>query len=224
MRLIAKDINKSFMQGENPLEVLKNLSFEIEGGTNVASIIGKSGSGKSTLLSVLSGIMSPDKGELVFGDRAKSSFSSDQEFENFRKNNLGIIFQQFHLIESLNALENVLLPLKILKKDDALKTANKWMDQVGLSERKKHLPYQLSGGEQQRVAIARTMAMNLNIIFADEPTGNLDEETGGQLIDDLFKLVKNENKLLILVTHDKDLASRANKRFSLEQGQLKVLQ
>lgn len=214
----VQGIKKSFGEGKGRLEVLKGIDFEIASGETVA-LVGKSGSGKSTLLSLLAGLESPDEGMISIDNKEITSLS-EKDLTNFRAHHIGIVFQQFHLISTLTALENVLLPMELLKKKEASFEALRLLEAVGLSERKEHLPSELSGGESQRVAIARALGPKPKLLFADEPSGNLDEETGEKVMDLLFDLVRETKTTLVLVTHDPDLASRCSRIIHLEHGSI----
>lgn len=218
MSLKALNISKSHQQAQNTIQVLSQLNLEVLRGESVA-IVGKSGSGKSTLLSLLSGLDLPNSGEIWFGDR-QITHLNETELAQVRSQKMGIIFQQFQLVQTLTALENVMLPLEILNTKNAKAIAQKWISDVGLSHRLDHFPNQLSGGEQQRVAIARAMAAGPEIILADEPTGNLDEETGNIVMDLIFRITKENNTALILVTHDSELAQKCQRTFHLQHGAL----
>ncbi len=211
-------LRKSYGSGEGKVQVLKGIDFTIQKGEQVA-LTGKSGSGKSTLLSLLAGLDSPDEGMISLEGRNLSSMN-EKELTNYRSRHMGIIFQQFHLVSTLTALENVLLPLEILKISGTRERAQSLLTNVGLSHRMDHLPSQLSGGESQRVAMARALAINPAILFADEPSGNLDEETGDKVMNLLFELVKTSGTTLVLVTHDPELASRCERVIHLEHGHL----
>lgn len=211
-------LRKSYGEGNTKVEVLKGINLEIGKGETLA-LTGKSGSGKSTLLSLLAGLDQPDSGEISVADK-KISNMKEKELTHFRAENMGIVFQQFHLVSTLTALENVLLPLELLKRPHARETAEKLLESVGLIHRAHHLPSQLSGGESQRVAIARALAIRPAILFADEPSGNLDEETGDKVMELLFKMVKETNTTLVLVTHDQDLARKCSRVVHLEHGSL----
>lgn len=216
--IVARDVRKSYGEGGSRVEVLKGINLEIYKGERLA-LVGKSGSGKSTLLSLLAGLDRPDDGEILFDGKSMSSMG-EKEITKFRAFNMGIVFQQFHLVSTLSALENVLLPLELLKRANALKRAQELLESVGLSHRQHHLPSQLSGGESQRVAIARALAINPAILFADEPSGNLDEDTGEKVMDLLFKMVEGSSTTLVLVTHDFDLAKKCSRIVHLEHGSL----
>jgi putative ABC transport system ATP-binding protein len=212
----VSSLKKSYGEGTSKVEVLKGINLEIKKGETVA-LLGKSGSGKSTLLSLLSGLDTPDSGEILMDGKNISSLS-EKELTSFRAQNMGIVFQQFHLVSTLSALENVLLPLELLKRPKAMERATFLLDQVGLKSRMDHLPSQLSGGESQRVAIARAMAIAPKILFADEPSGNLDEETGEHVMELLFKMVKESDTTMVLVTHDRDLSKKCSRVIHLEHG------
>ena len=215
MKINISDLSKKFLQGKKIIKVLDNLSLEVKSGEIVA-LLGKSGSGKSTLLSLLAGLEKPDNGSIYY-DQQDITKLTEAELCTFRAKNLGIVFQQFNLIPHLTAMENVLLPLEIngrVETDNALS----WLTRVGLSERIDHLPSTLSGGEQQRVAIARAMVFGPPMILADEPTGNLDSETGTQVIESLFKIVRENKTTMIIVTHDDEVALKADRILRLAGG------
>lgn len=217
-KLNISNVKKSYGLGESKIEVLKGINLKIEEGETLA-LTGKSGSGKSTLLSLLAGLDTIDGGDIII-DGINISKMSEKDLSHFRAKNLGIIFQQFHLVSTLTALENILLPLELLKSSHAIEKAKNLLESVGLSHRSDHLPFELSGGECQRVAIARALAIGPSLILADEPSGNLDEETGSKVMDLLFKMVKESKTTLILVTHDHDLAKRCSRIVHLEHGSI----
>lgn len=212
------DLRKSYGEGSSRIEVLKGINLEISKGETLA-LIGKSGSGKSTLLSLMAGLDQADAGQIIIEGNNVSKMS-EKELTVFRSQHMGIVFQQFHLVSTLTALENVLLPLELLKRKNAYERAQFLLESVGLAHRGDHLPSELSGGESQRVAIARALAINPSILFADEPSGNLDEETGLKVMDLLFEMVQNTGTTLVLVTHDPDLAKRCSRVVHLEHGSL----
>lgn len=216
--LTVANLRKSYGQGDSKIEVLKGINLSVTKGETVA-LTGKSGSGKSTLLSLMAGLDRPDSGNISFYGKVISGMS-EKELTHFRAANMGIVFQQFHLVSTLTALENVLLPLELLKRAGAQETAMQLLESVGLSHRSHHLPSQLSGGESQRVAIARALAISPSILFADEPSGNLDEETGDIVMELLFKMVQKTGTTLVLVTHDQDLAKKCQRVVHLEHGSL----
>ena len=216
--LELKSLKKAYIQGSQSIEIFENLNFRVESGQRVA-IMGKSGSGKSTLLSLISGIIKPDKGDISL-DNVFYKDLKESELNDFRATNIGFVFQNFHLVSYLNALENVMLPAKVCGISNPKEKAIELLKSVGLEHRLDHLPSQLSGGEKQRVAIARALIHNPKIILADEPSGNLDEETGIAVMDKLFELIKKNNTTLILVTHSKDVANRCEKTYELVLGNL----
>ena len=215
MKISIKKIKKNYLQGKNIIKVLDDLSLEINSGEIVA-LLGKSGSGKSTLLSLLAGLDKPDQGAIFFDEKNLTKFSEDALCE-WRAKNLGIVFQQFNLLPHLTALENVLLPLEINGQEDKDKALN-WLRAVGLEDRVYHFPSMLSGGEQQRVAIARALVFEPPFLLADEPTGNLDSETGKKVIDILISIVREMKATMIIVTHDEELALKADRTVLLVDG------
>lgn len=218
--LDVKNVGKSVETSEK-LTILSNISFSLAEGDSLA-IIGSSGSGKSTLLGLLAGLDVPTEGEVILAGKSLSQMNEDER-ASLRAEHVGFVFQSFQLLESLTAVENVMLPLELEGKKDARVRAIELLQRVGLGERTHHYPKQLSGGEQQRVAIARAFASNPTILFADEPTGNLDSKTGEAIIELLFKLNAEEKTTLVLVTHEARLAARCQHRIQIEAGRL-VLQ
>ena len=214
--ITVQNLSKTVTTQEGPLQILHDINFNIESGQTVA-ITGESGSGKSTLLSLLAGLDRPSTGTVNISGQAIESLSED-DLADFRAAHVGFVFQSFHLLESLTAIENVMLPIELKGDSNARKTANQLLDQVGLSHRLTHYPKQLSGGEQQRVAIARAFASQPKILFADEPTGNLDTKTGSHVAELLFDLNKSQQTTLILVTHDDGLAKSCQQQIVLEAG------
>ncbi len=200
------------------LEILKGINLEIKSGESVA-IVGASGSGKSTLLGLLAGLDEATAGSVVVGGVDLGRLDEDGRAA-FRARQVGFVFQSFQLLPALTALENVMLPLELQREPDARQQAESFLDRVGLAQRTDHYPRQLSGGEQQRVAIARAFAARPDILFADEPTGNLDTATGHRITDLLFELNREEGTTLVLVTHDQQLAGRCERRLHLEAGAL----
>ena len=216
--LKIQSLKKSYNQGSQSVEIFENLDFHVKPKQTVA-IMGKSGSGKSTLLSLISGIIKPDSGHIILNSVSYKDLKESQ-INDFRATNIGFVFQNFHLVSYLNALENVMLPAKVCNIKNAKEKAINLLESVGLSHRLDHLPSQLSGGERQRVAIARALIHNPKIILADEPSGNLDEETGIEVMDKLFELIEKNNMTLILVTHSKDVANRCEETYKLSSGNL----
>ena len=198
------------------LRILEGINLSLDRGETLA-IIGPSGSGKSTLLGILAGLDMPTSGTVAI-DGENITAMDEEGRAAVRAGHVGFVFQSFHLLPGLTALENVALPLELQGIDDALQTAYKYLERVGLAERVSHYPRQLSGGEQQRVALARAFACRPAILFADEPTGNLDTGTGEKINDLLFELNAEEGTTLILVTHEKTLAARCVRRLELQAG------
>ena len=211
-------ISKTFFQGTQRIEVLNLLNLKVQSGESIA-VLGKSGSGKSTLLSILAGLDDPEFGNISINGQDLSALSQN-ELSQFRAQNLGIVFQQYHLMNNLTTLENVSLPLELQKADDYDSRSREALEQVGLSHRLTHFPTQLSGGECQRVAIARAIVSRPPIILADEPSGNLDDKTGKEVMDLLFRLCDERQQTLILVTHNQELASQCNRTLVLRNGKL----
>ena len=205
------------------MSVLESVELEINPGDSVA-IVGPSGAGKSTLLALLAGLDVPDSGEIRFNDEPFSVLSEDGR-ASIRRGRIGFVFQSFQLLQGLTALENVMLPLELMGTSisDAKIKAKEWLGRVGLAARIQHRPRMLSGGEQQRVAVARAFVSEPALLFADEPTGNLDRRTGQSISELLFKLNSETGATLILVTHDERLASRCKRTLQLEDGQLKEM-
>ncbi|MFI0471744.1 ABC transporter ATP-binding protein [Halomonas sp. HMF6819] len=216
--LLAERLCKQVKSGERALTILKDLSLCVAQGETVA-ILGKSGAGKSTLLGILAGLDTPSDGELSLFGHPLSRLDEDGRAA-LRAGRVGFVFQNFQLLPTLSALENVLLPLELSIRAGETQAAHAWLERVGLAERVEHLPKQLSGGEQQRVAIARAFVTDPELVFADEPTGNLDPDTGAQVIDLLFSLNRQAHTTLILVTHDYALARRCDRCLRLEGGRL----
>ena len=200
------------------LTILKGINIEIKEGESIA-IVGSSGSGKSTLLGLLAGLDVNTSGEIVLYGQAFSNLDEEKR-AIIRGEYIGFIFQSFHLLPSLQAIENVMLPAELKGDKDARKKAELLLDKIGLSHRLTHYPNQLSGGEQQRVAIARAFASSPKILFADEPTGNLDELNGKIIIKQLFELNKSQGTTLIMVTHDNELAKKCDRHMVMSEGSL----
>jgi putative ABC transport system ATP-binding protein len=216
--LKALQLSKQVSSPEGMLTILDNVSLDIRRGESVA-IVGASGAGKSTLLGLLAGLDVPSEGKIWLGDTEITSLDEDGRAA-LRADNVGFVFQSFHLISSLTALENVMLPLELAGADNAAEAALEAIRTVGLEPRKGHYPHQLSGGEKQRVAIARAFVVQPAVLFADEPTGNLDKRTGDTVIDLLFKMNGEANTTLVLVTHDLDLAARCNRILYMDAGRI----
>ena len=219
MILEVKNICKSYPLPQSGfLEVLKENSFSVSKRETTA-ITGQSGSGKTTLLSLIAGLDKPDSGSVILDNRDINQMTEDK-LSRYRAQKIGMIFQQFHLMPHLSAEENISLPLEILKAESIQNKTQMILEKVGLSDRKHHLPSQLSGGECQRVAIARALVVEPALLLADEPTGNLDVETGEKVADLLFSLVESSGMTLIVVTHNPDLANRCGRILNLVKGSL----
>ncbi len=216
--LIAKDITKEYQSGDRKLAVLRNVSFSIPQGSFIA-IVGPSGSGKTTLLGLLAGLDTPTRGSVTVEDVDLAALDENAR-ARLRGEKVGFVFQTFQLIPTLTALENVQVPLELRGSPGAAERASELLDRVGLSERANHFPAQLSGGEQQRVAIARAFANNPKILFADEPTGNLDGTTGARILELLQTLNSQSGSTIILVTHDANLAAKASRIIRLSDGEV----
>jgi len=216
--LEARSLRKEVTSPEGMLTILDDVSFSIAAGETVA-IAGASGAGKSTLLALLAGLDEPSAGSAWLAGIELSALDEDGRAEA-RAKHVGFVFQSFHLIPSLTAIENVMLPLELAGKSDARGTARAVLQQVGLGPRLGHYPRQLSGGEQQRVAIARAFVTRPAVLFADEPTGNLDTATGHRVIELLFDLNAANGTTLVLVTHDREIASRCNRLIELDAGRM----
>jgi len=213
-------ISKTYFQGTQRIEVLYNLSLQVKEGESLA-ILGQSGSGKSTLLSLMSGLDKPEFGTITLDRQDITKLSQDQ-LSQFRSETMGIVFQQYHLMSNLTALENVGIPLELRKDPNYQQSARDALKMVGLSHRLSHFPGELSGGECQRVAIARAIVAKPKIILADEPSGNLDDETGKEVMDLLFQLYRERKQTLILVTHNQELASVCDRMMVIRKGQLQA--
>ncbi|NQD38777.1 ABC transporter ATP-binding protein [Permianibacter sp. IMCC34836] len=214
----CEGVSQRVPTSEGPLDILTDINLAIQSGESVA-IVGASGSGKSTLLGLLAGLDTPSHGDIWLDGEPLRALNEDSRAA-LRARKVGFVFQSFHLLPALSALENVMLPLEIAGVSEAEATARQWLDRVGLGSRLSHSPRQLSGGEQQRVAIARAFATQPAILFADEPTGNLDRATGARIIELLFALNAEQGTTLVLVTHDDALARRCQHRLMLAAGRL----
>jgi putative ABC transport system ATP-binding protein len=204
-----------------PVNILNGIELVIREGEAVG-LVGPSGSGKSTMLMVMTGLERPSSGKVIVKSRELSAFSED-EAARFRRGNVGIVFQSFHLIPTMTALENVAVPLEIALVPNAFERAKEELVAVGLGHRLDHYPSQLSGGEQQRVALARALAPRPSLVFADEPTGNLDGRTGAEIIEMIFKLQRERGATLVLVTHDDALARRCDRIVRLRDGKIEAI-
>jgi putative ABC transport system ATP-binding protein len=213
-----ENVTKKFLQGEKQITVLDGLNFNLE-VDGIIAIVGRSGSGKSTFLSLLAGLDKPTSGNVKINNENISQMN-EQELTAFRARNIGIVFQNFHLIDNFTALENILLPLEVLKIADPIDKAKEVLKLVGLEGREDHFPSQLSGGEKQRVAIARAYVTNPKIILADEPSGNLDPETGDKVMGVLFDSARKLKQTVLLVTHDMELAKKCDHIFEIQNHKI----
>ena len=218
--LSAENLSKSVSFAGAPLNILHDVSFSVAAGDSLA-IVGASGSGKSTLLGLLAGLDTPSSGAVVLAGQTMSQLNEDGRAA-LRASHVGFVFQQFQLLPALNALENVMLPLELAGRADARVNAKAILERVGLATRTTHYPRQLSGGEQQRVALARAFVGAPSVLFADEPTGSLDSETGAQIVELMFAMNAAARTTLILVTHDEALAGRCSRQIRLSGGRLQA--
>ena len=216
--LKAEDLTKEFDTGHHHLKVLDRVQLAVRSGDSL-SIIGPSGSGKSTLLGLLAGLDTPSRGRVILSGLDLAAMDED-ELTAVRSRRVGFIFQSYRLLRTLTAEENVRVPLELAGDPKAVPKARAWLDKVGLSDRLEHLPAQLSGGEQQRVALARALAPEPDVLFADEPTGNLDSKTGAEMAELIFSLVRQHGTTLVLVTHELSLARRADRILELKDGKI----
>lgn len=216
--LKAQHLSKQVTSPEGQLTILDQVSLEVQEGESIA-IVGASGAGKSTLLGLLAGLDVPSEGQIWLGKEEITSLDEDGRAA-LRADNVGFVFQSFHLISSLTALENVMLPLELSGSNNAPEAALRAIRTVGLEPRKGHYPNQLSGGEKQRVAIARAFVVEPAVLFADEPTGNLDQRTGDNIVDLLFSMNADSGTTLVLVTHDLELAARCDRILFMDAGRI----
>lgn len=216
----VKDLYKIYRVGETKVRALNGVDFEIYKGEFVA-IVGTSGSGKSTLLNMLAGLEKPTKGQIIIGKTHMEKLT-EKQLVAFRREKVGFIFQSYNLLNTMNAIENVALPLSFrgVSKKDRLKKAREFMSLVGVADQEKHMPNQMSGGQQQRVGIARALVVNPQIIFADEPTGNLDSKTTMEVLRLMQRIVREQQQTLVMVTHDNHLASYADRRIRIVDGKI----
>jgi putative ABC transport system ATP-binding protein len=216
--ITVRDLVMRLPSGGQLLTILDGVSLEVAAG-EVVAVTGPSGSGKSTLLGLLAGLDTPSAGSITV-DGVEVTRLGEADLARFRRRTIGFVFQSYHLIPTLTALENVAVPLELASTAQPLPAARRLLDEVGLASRADHYPAQLSGGEQQRVAIARAVALAPPVLLADEPTGNLDSATGGHIIDVLLALNRQRGSTLVLVTHDAALAARAGRAIALRDGRL----
>lgn len=218
MKIEAKELSKIYGEGESLVTALDRVSLQIMPGDFI-SITGPSGSGKSTLLHLLSGLDQPTSGRLTYDDKDIYSLS-DRERSALRRKSIGFVFQQFHLLPVLTARENILMPLLLDKRQPDEAYLEQLSKLLGIGGRLTHLPHELSGGQQQRVAIARALITQPDVIFADEPTGNLDSKSGGEVMEILGKVHEKMGKTIVIITHDSRVAGMANRQFSIVDGVL----
>jgi putative ABC transport system ATP-binding protein len=216
--IALKDVHLALGEGAGRVHILKGIDLDIQPGTSVG-LVGPSGSGKSTLLMVMAGLERADTGSVKVAGSELGPLSEDQ-LAQFRGRNVGIIFQSFHLVPNMTALENVAVPLELAGDGQAFDKARQELDAVGLGHRLHHYPAQMSGGEQQRVAVARALVVRPEILIADEPTGNLDDATGAQIVDLMFSAQKDRRTTLVLVTHDPALAERCDRVIRVRSGEV----
>ncbi len=216
--LAVRDLSKTYISGSKTLTVLKDISLEIEAGTSCA-IVGPSGSGKTTLLGLCAGLDLPSTGAVVLNGVQLNNLNEDERAK-VRNETIGFVFQNFQLISTLTAMENVMVPLELRGENHVKTQAEDLLEQVGLGDRSKHYPVQLSGGEQQRVALARAFINRPKILFADEPTGNLDAETSERVIELLFELNRAAGTTLVMVTHNNELARQSQRIIKLKGGSI----
>lgn len=216
----VKNLYKIYRVGETKVKALNGVDFELYKGEFVA-IVGTSGSGKSTLLNMMAGLEKPTRGEIVIG-KVHIEKMTEKQLVAFRREKIGFIFQSYNLLNTMNAVENVALPLSFrgIPRAERLKRARKFMKLVGVEDQEKHMPNQMSGGQQQRVGIARALVVNPQIIFADEPTGNLDSRTTMEVLRLMQRIVKEQQQTLVMVTHDDHLASYADRRIRIVDGKI----
>ena len=216
----VRNLYKLYRVGDEIVRALDGVDFDIFRG-EFCAIVGTSGSGKSTLLNMLAGLEKPTKGHVVIGGEHIENLNEEQ-LVSFRRKNVGFIFQSFHLLGTMNAVENVALPLSFRRvpRNIRMKKAEKMLELVNLKKHKKHFPNQMSGGQQQRVGVARALVVDPKIIFADEPTGNLDSHTSEEVMELMQRVVKEQNKTLVMVTHDAHLATYADRVFHIRDGKI----
>jgi putative ABC transport system ATP-binding protein len=218
--VVLEDVHLTLTAGSVPVNILSGVNLRVGQGETVA-VVGPSGSGKTTMLMLMAGLERPSSGQVRMAGVDLTTLSEDG-LARFRREHLGIVFQAFHLIPTMTALENASLPLEFAHHLQAKGRAMEALEQVGLGHRSGHYPSQLSGGEQQRVALARAFAARPRIILADEPTGNLDEDTGGRVMELLFRMQAEENTTLVLITHDRGLAGRCDRVAAMHSGRMEA--
>lgn len=216
--ITLNDIHLTLMSDAGPVNILRGIDLTVNDGETVG-VIGPSGSGKSTLMSIMAGLETPSSGTVVISNERLNDMSEDQ-LALFRRHNVGIVFQSFHLVPTMTALENVAIPLELAGNRQAFEMAEQKLATVGLQDRLTHYPGQLSGGEQQRVALARAVCTEPKILLADEPTGNLDGETGKAIMDLMFQLNEEHQSTMVLITHDPNLAARCDRIVEMADGKI----
>lgn len=218
--IIVKDLYKFYRVGDSVVRALDGVSFEVSEG-EFCAIVGTSGSGKSTLLNMLAGLEKPTRGQVVIDGRHIEKLN-ENELVKFRRDNVGFVFQSFHLLGTMNALENVALPLTFRGEDrkSRMKKADEMLKLVGLTKHRKHLPRQMSGGQQQRVGVARALVADPRILYCDEPTGNLDSHTSEDVMRLMQRVVREQNRTMVMVTHDDHLARYADRIFHIIDGKI----
>jgi len=214
--LVLEDVGLTLPSAAGPVEILRSLSLTLAGGERVA-LVGPSGSGKSSLIAVAAGLERPSAGTVRLFGQDLGKLDEDGRAK-LRRGRVSLVFQSFHLLPNMTAEENVAAPLEIARRPNAMAEARAWLERVGLAARARHYPHQLSGGEQQRVALARALAPRPALLFADEPTGNLDSNNAHHVADLLFQLVEDAGAALLMVTHDPELAARAQRVVTLRDG------
>ena len=219
--IAVQQLSKSVTDSGGTLDILRDVDFELQRGETVA-IVGASGSGKSTLLSILAGLDTPSRGRVLLAGQDLFALAEDERAE-WRARQLGFVFQSFQLLTHLSALENVMLPLELAGRRDARAAATRMLQRVGLGQRLGHYPRLLSGGEQQRVALARAFVVEPAVLLADEPTGSLDSATGDRIMALMFELNREQGTTLVLVTHDREIAQRCERRIVIEAGRAREL-
>lgn len=215
-----RDVHLTLKSDAGPVNILRGIDLTVQPGETLG-IVGPSGSGKSTLMSIMAGLEAPTSGTIRIAG-AKIETMDEDALARFRRDNIGIVFQSFHLIPTMTALENIAIPLELGGRRDAFDLAREKLASVGLEERASHYPAQLSGGEQQRVALARALCTDPKILLADEPTGNLDGQTGERIVDLMFHLHAKQGTTMVLITHDEALASRCSHVIRIEDGRVSV--
>ena len=217
----AINVSKQFEIEQNVVHALRETTLSVSAGESIA-LVGNSGAGKSTLLHILGALEQPTSGEVYFGEQRLDGVNNGTIRHRYRRDNVGFVFQFHHLVAELTAKENIMLPLRMQRRGyaEASNLADEWLSKVGLADRAEHRPSELSGGEQQRIAVARALVRNPDVVFADEPTGNLDDSTGKAIGDLMLSLCKSSNTALIVVTHNQELAAQMDRQEHMRDGSL----